>query len=520
MLEELRAIFDNTEQAVILLDDHYNVLVCNKKCQIYAKEAFGNEIEKGKNILDLLSANERESIANDFVMTDVCSSFSYDKQIKLQSGSSRWFRVNYSKIKGTVNPQVNYFVGFFEITQEKDFQERLFNKTAEMEAILSCVPYHLFKVDRNGIFKGFFGGPKEQLFIPAEDFIGKSVLDVMPREIGEVNMAAIQECLRTQKINSFQYSIPVKGVLRHYMAKMASLNENEVLVSSQDITFEREAEEKIKQSEENYKALFEETNEQKEKIVEQNIVLRSLSDRFARKITQLEEFSYIVTHNMRSPINNLQGLLTMMDRIDNVQEKERIQGLVRNSVMLLSDTLNELSNVLRMRQNPEVDRRLLNFEEVFTKIINQQDVAIKELNTDIQFDFQKAPTVLFPSIYLESIFLNLLSNSLKYHSPNRRLQISVRTHLGPSKEVILTFSDNGLGIDMELHGNKVFKLYKTFHRNTDSRGLGLFLTKNQMESQGGSILLESQVEVGTTFTLVFSSEEVENPKAQLNSTRE
>ncbi len=506
MLEELRAIFDNTEQAMLLLDEHYNVLVCNKKCQSYAKEAFGHEIEPHKNIISLLSASEKESITNDFVMTDVCSSFSYDKQIKVQNDGTRWFRVNYSKIKSFGSPQVKYFIGFFEITQEKDLQERLFNKTAEMEAILSCIPDLLFKVDRNGIFKGFFGGPKEQLFLKAGDSIGKSVLDVMPREIGEINMAAIQECLRTRKMHSFQYSMPINGILRHYMAKMASLNENEVLVSCQDVTYEREAEERLKYSEENYKTLFEETKEQKEKIVEQNIVLRSLSDRFARKITQLEEFSYIVTHNMRSPINNLQGLLTMMDKIDDLDEKGRIQGLVRNSVMLLSDTLNELSNVLRMRQNPEVDRKLLHFEEVFSKILNQQDIAIKELNTEIQFDFKKAPTVIFPKIYLESIFLNLLSNSLKYHDPKRKLVIRVATELGPSKEIILKFSDNGLGIDMELHGNKVFKLYKTFHGNTDSRGLGLFLTKNQMESQGGSIYLESEVGVGTTFTLHFISQ--------------
>jgi len=278
------------------------------------------------------------------------------------------------------------------------------------------------------------------------------------------------------------------------------------LVSCQDITFERESEEKLKKSEENYKALFEETSDQKEKIVEQNLVLRSLSDRFARKITQLEEFSYIVTHNLRSPINNLQGILALLDKLDTQEEKERILGLVRNSVMLLSDTLNELSNVLRMRQNPEIDRENLKLEEVFTKIVNQQEIRIKELHAEIRFDFSKAPSISFPKIYLESILLNLLSNSLKYYNPHNRLVVEAVSFIGPNNEVVFKFSDNGLGIDMDLHGNKVFKMYKTFHGNTDSRGLGLFLIKNQIESQGGSILLESEVNNGTTFTIFFPLE--------------
>lgn len=504
MLNALNSIFENTEQAVLLLDEHLNILVCNKKCQSYAKEAFGHELNPSSNALTLLSDLDKQSVRNDFVMTDMSGSFSYDKQIKINGYSSRWFRLNYAKITHSEESEVKYFVGFFEITREKEFQEKLFNKTAEMEAILSCVPDLLFKVDRDGIFKGFFGGPKEQLFLQPEEFLGRSVLDVMPREIGEVNMAAIQECLRNRKIHSFQYALPIKGVLRYYMAKMASLSENEVLISCQDITFEREAEEKLKQSEENYKALFEEAKEQKEKIIEQNLVLRSLSDRFARKITQLEEFSYIVTHNMRSPINNLQGLLAMMDKLPTAEEKERIQGLVRNSVVLLSDTLNELSNVLRMRQNPEMDRKVLSFEETFSKILAQQDIRIKEINADIQYDFSQAPTVVFPKIYLESIFLNLLSNSLKYYCTEKRPLIKVMTYVESSQEVILAFSDNGLGIDMEINGNKVFKMYKTFHGNADSRGLGLFLIKNQIESQGGSISLNSKVDVGTTFSIHFA----------------
>lgn len=65
--------------------------------------------------------------------------------------------------------------------------------------------------------------------------------------------------------------------------------------------------------------------------------------------------------------------------------------------------------------------------------------------------------------------------------------------------------DNGLGIDLERYGSKVFGLRKTFHRNKDSRGVGLFITKAQVEALGGEISIQSEVDKGTKFTLLFPS---------------
>ena len=104
--------------------------------------------------------------------------------------------------------------------------------------------------------------------------------------------------------------------------------------------------------------------------------------------------------------------------------------------------------------------------------------------------------------YLDSIILNLISNAVKYRSPNRKPLIIINAV--KSKEgVLLSISDNGLGIDLEKYGDKIFGMYKTFHDNKESRGLGLYMTKRQIEIMGGTINVESQVGKGTTFKIEF-----------------
>ncbi|HEX8357034.1 MAG TPA: HAMP domain-containing sensor histidine kinase, partial [Segetibacter sp.] len=105
--------------------------------------------------------------------------------------------------------------------------------------------------------------------------------------------------------------------------------------------------------------------------------------------------------------------------------------------------------------------------------------------------------------YLESIFLNLLNNAIKYRASERPLQIDIATHMNAAGEIILTVKDNGLGIDLDTHRNNVFGLYQRFHTNKNGIGLGLFIVKSQILSLGGTIEIDSEVDKGTTFTIAF-----------------
>jgi signal transduction histidine kinase len=121
---------------------------------------------------------------------------------------------------------------------------------------------------------------------------------------------------------------------------------------------------------------------------------------------------------------------------------------------------------------------------------------------EITFNFTAYPEINYNKTYLESILLNLLSNAIKYRSPKRPLKVHFKTEV-INEIVVLKVSDNGLGIDMNKYGDKLFGLRKTFHEHKDAKGVGLFLTKSQVEAMGGKIWVESAVDKGTTILIQF-----------------
>jgi len=169
----------------------------------------------------------------------------------------------------------------------------------------------------------------------------------------------------------------------------------------------------------------------------------------------------------------------------------------------LTETLDHLVDSLKVQEDKGKERETLQFQEVFNKTKEIFIGSILAYNAKVKADFVEATQIDYPRSYLDSIMLNLLSNALKYRSPDRVPEILFKTHRTQGG-VKLTVSDNGLGIDLEKHGNKLFGLNKTFHRHAEAKGVGLFMTKIQIEAMGGSIEVKSEVGKGTTFTVNFT----------------
>jgi signal transduction histidine kinase len=130
-------------------------------------------------------------------------------------------------------------------------------------------------------------------------------------------------------------------------------------------------------------------------------------------------------------------------------------------------------------------------------------MSLLEKKVKIHTDFSAAPSVTFATSYLESVFLNLITNTIKYRHPDRDPIIEIKTNKEPNGDTKLMFSDNGIGINMAIAKDKLFGLYKRFHDNTDSKGIGLYLIHSQITTLGGKIEVESEVNIGTTFTIIF-----------------
>lgn len=219
----------------------------------------------------------------------------------------------------------------------------------------------------------------------------------------------------------------------------------------------------------------------------------------------LKQFSYITSHNLRAPLSNLTGLLNLVEDIpiENQELKEIISGFSK-STHQLNETINDLVNVIIIKDSPSIQKEGIVIKDVFENVFNQLSFLIGVKKPIIKMDLNKDQIVYLNKSYIESILLNLMSNSLRYCDPIRQLKISIASKK-VGNETIITFKDNGIGIDLERNKDKVFGLYQRFHDYPDSKGLGLYLVKSQVESMGGTISIDSTVGVGTTFTIIFKN---------------
>jgi len=239
--------------------------------------------------------------------------------------------------------------------------------------------------------------------------------------------------------------------------------------------------------------ITERKNQEKEK--------EQLINELTQNNKDLRQFSYITSHNLRAPLSNLIGLLKLIDEIP-IENKELeliVDGFVK-STYLLNETIADLGKVVIIRDNPSIEKQKILVNESLDNVLNQINILISANKPTILREINEGATVYSNKAYFESILLNLLTNAIKYKSSEREPEISISFYEDETYTTII-FKDNGIGIDLTKYSEKIFGLYQRFHNYPDSKGLGLYLVKSQIESMGGEIEIESTVGKGTTFTI-------------------
>ncbi|TRX41333.1 PAS domain-containing sensor histidine kinase [Flavobacterium restrictum] len=232
-------------------------------------------------------------------------------------------------------------------------------------------------------------------------------------------------------------------------------------------------------------------------------------EQLIRELTQnnkdLKQFSYITSHNLRAPLSNLTGLLNLLEdiTIEDPELQEILNGF-KKSTQLLNETISDLVKVIVIKDNLSIPKESISLKDIFENTFNQLSYQIEFLKPIIKINFNDVSFLYTNKAYIESILLNLLTNSIKYRSENKKIKIAINAKQ-IDNYIILTFKDNGIGIDLERNRDKVFGLYQRFHNYPDSKGLGLYLVKSQVESMGGTISIESEVNKGTIFSLTFKN---------------
>jgi light-regulated signal transduction histidine kinase (bacteriophytochrome) len=217
----------------------------------------------------------------------------------------------------------------------------------------------------------------------------------------------------------------------------------------------------------------------------------------------LKRLNYTASHDLRAPVTNLLAVFDLLDDTENSDDelREFIDHL-RMATNNLKAKLDKYVDALVERTAAPVASEL-DMNQVLNNVMGSLRSLINGSRATIEVDFSAFSLIQFNESHLESVFLNLITNAIKYAKPGEAPQISISTQRLEGVDQ-LKFSDKGLGFDMDKVKDKLFGFHQKFHNNSDGKGIGLYLIYSHITDAGGSIAVESKVNEGTTFTISFS----------------
>ena len=243
-----------------------------------------------------------------------------------------------------------------------------------------------------------------------------------------------------------------------------------------DVTAQKEKEQKLKET-------FDMVNNQKSKLL---------------------NFAHIVSHNLKNHTGNFSTLLTFHK--NGYLSTEEVINSLQTVSEELTTTIENLVDLVNVQVSVANERQELNIAGYLNKVLLVLKEEIQKQEVEVTVDVPEDLYVSFIPAYLESVILNLATNAIKYSDGSKAIK-KISFYLEEAEEFlqynVLCVKDNGLGINLEKYKEAVFGLYKTFHKHKDSTGIGLYITKNQVEAMGGKITVESEVGVGTIFKVYF-----------------
>lgn len=231
--------------------------------------------------------------------------------------------------------------------------------------------------------------------------------------------------------------------------------------------------------------------------------LRQTTRELKSQNQRLEEFHYMTTHNIRSPLTNLSALIDLMQQSTSAEEKKEILKQMQATSNKLTSTLDDISSVLEVHQTKHIHSDQLDVEEMLQSYRSVYTQNGKDSPIQIDYDLAKWKEIDYPKTYMESILHNLFSNALKYRKPEEPLNIVIRTHFDIRGRKMLLFKDNGKGFDSERFGERVFQFHYSLEKSPGNKGVGLYLIRQQIETMGGEISVQSKEGEGTVFKIIF-----------------
>ncbi|MEM9934173.1 MAG: PAS domain-containing sensor histidine kinase [Bacteroidota bacterium] len=354
-------------------------------------------------------------------------------------------------------------------------------------------------------------------YLKEAEALGQPIFDVFPFLDNDLSRLSLKEALGGCETSMFEQNQDMVGdvgavwvtavPIRHEQGEIvgglltlkpngkSTLNGSQTLPSSLENLVPNLSEESLSFSQEKLNS-----NEAHRQEVEGH--LHHLTQELIRTNNDLEQFAYVLSHNFRAPVINLQSLLQLF----NAKKLEdpvntQIFDKIRISIKQLSETLHDLQKIVGLR-NEAPRQEYINLAGYINKVCSLLKEQMLEAGAQIDIQVDDQIELFLPKAYLHSILHQLISNSLKYRSSERPLMLTFQTKY-EEEFVKLLVIDNGIGLNHEKYKNRIFGLYQRFHEHIEGKGLGLFLVKTQIEIMGGKVEFESNVDQGTTVHIYF-----------------
>jgi signal transduction histidine kinase len=222
---------------------------------------------------------------------------------------------------------------------------------------------------------------------------------------------------------------------------------------------------------------------------------------------KLDQFAHAVSHDMRSPVASILGIVNLINSLGIANDTPQMVGMIEKSATHLDKLLKDLLDLLISHSDVTEQATLLNMEEVFAAVLNEVSCQTKEAEAEIVTDFSEVNQVVYPQLILHNILLNLLTNAIKFRSNRRKLLVEVKTEKIDADTCCFSIKDNGTGMDMDHVSERIFTIFKRFHKDVEGKGVGLYMVKSMLEELGGRIEVESAVNQGATFKVYLKNVE-------------
>jgi PAS domain S-box-containing protein len=478
----LNAIMNNTNALIYSLDTDLRYITFNDALKNLMKERYdidvlpGYEIRESMNKFDPDASEEWAKINKRALSGEILE---FEKTLRFNGSSSQLkFSIHPIRKNNTVTG-LSCFVN--DITKEKESEEKVRKALEEKDTILESIGDAFYAVDRNWIVTYWNNEAERLLSCPKETILGKKVWDIFPDVIDTLFHTSYQKAFRFNTIQHFESFYERDKI---WLEVTAYPSASGLSVYFRDITERKNSEAELNELNKN---------------------LQKYADELIASNKGLEQFSYIVSHNLRAPVANIIGLAEMLEEETyppHVKE-EFLRGILIN-IKRMDDVISDLNLILQVKRDVSEKRASTNMQQMVNNIQSSIQGIIEKEQVVILTDFSAINELFTLKSYLYSIFYNLIMNSIKYRQKDINPVIKIKSTINRG-QITISFLDNGMGIDLQKKGAQLFGLYKRFHAHVEGKGMGLFMVKTQVEMLGGKIDVSSTVNHGTEFRIEFPS---------------